>query len=122
MTAPSTTATRISNEAKEQIEELGMQAEFDRMVQHTREVFPDLIDFEVTVTFPAEHDCGPNIVLWASLPNRGLSYDPREDEWGRWKVRTFSPDACRHFCLLAPPTSSSETPASTALRIVHPCP
>jgi hypothetical protein len=93
---------RISAEAKAQIKQLGMQAEFDQMVQHTREVFPDLIDFEAAVTYPPEHDREPTIVLWASLPNPGLKYDPREDEWGRWKVRTFPPEVCQHFCLLTP--------------------
>jgi hypothetical protein len=102
MTAPATTEMRISAEAKAQIKEVGMQAEFDQMVQHTREVFPDLIDLEVTVTYPIEHDCEPSIVLWATLPHRGLKYDPREDEWGRWLVTTFSPDVFRHFCLLTP--------------------
>jgi hypothetical protein len=91
----------ITPEAAGRVAELGMQVELEQMLEHTRQTVPGLRAVEVQLALPYDTGDETTLVIQATkdFPHH-LTYDPTEDEWGQWKVTTFSPDVCRHFVML----------------------
>jgi hypothetical protein len=96
MTIPVT----ITPEAAARVAELGMQAELERMLDHTRQTVPGLRAIEVQLALP--HDTGDetSIIIQATMDDPHLDYDPTDTEWGKWKVRTFPPEVCQYFVMM----------------------
>ena len=94
----------ITHEASGYIASLGLQHQFDELLEHTKDTVPSLKSIEVTLEYDADTDGGdPGIVIWAHRPDPGpeLIMEDRTDwEWGRWLVTTYPADVCRHFCML----------------------
>ncbi len=90
----------VTPEAAERVADLGMRAELERMLEHTRQTVPGLKSIEVQLTLPYDTGDETSIVIEARMDYRQLPYDPTEDEWGAWKVRTFPPDVCRYFVMM----------------------
>ena len=100
MSAPTTIPVTVEPEAAERIAELGLQAEFERMLEHARRTISGLRRIDV-VLVPA-YDTGddPGIVLRAFRdPACYAEDDPVRDRWREWELATFSPDVHRHFTL-----------------------
>ncbi len=90
----------IEPEAAARVAELGMQAELDRMLEHTRQVVSKLQHIRVVLEPPYDTGDEPYLTIEAT---RGGSYagdDPTQREWGDWLVNSFPPDVWRHFGLL----------------------
>ncbi len=96
----STVPVTITPEAAARIAELGMQAELDRMLEHTRLTVPGLRAIEVQLALPYDTGDETTLVIQATRSDRQLPYDPTEDEWDAWKIETFLPDVYRYFVLL----------------------
>jgi hypothetical protein len=90
----------VMEEAAARVKELGLQKEFDQMLEHTRQTVPGLRSIFVYLQPPYDTGDEPCVIIEAMMPNRGLPYNPVEDEWGAWRVNTFSPDVFRHFVML----------------------
>ena len=90
----------ISPEATARVAELGLQREFEQILEHTRQSIPGLRRIEVTLA-PA-HDTGddPRIILDAFLSDRDSPQNPVTNRWRDWVLATCSPDVWRHFMLL----------------------
>jgi hypothetical protein len=89
----------IDREAAAQVAELGMQAEFEQMLEHTRQTVPELRRIEVILVPAYDTDDDAGIVIQAMRCPANLNDDATQREWGSWKVTTFSPDVCRHFVM-----------------------
>jgi hypothetical protein len=91
----------ITPEASAHVAEWGMQKELDQMLEYALETIPGLQRLEVWLAPP--YDTGDENPIFIDAV-RGMAFNTPSDrtsrEWGRWKVRTFSPDVCRHFALL----------------------
>ena len=100
MSSATEIALSISPEAAARVAELGLQREFEQMLEHARQTIPGLYRLEAAV--PPLYDLGgePGVVIDAFVPDRGLPYNPAQAEYGRWQVRTFPPEVCEHFTLL----------------------
>ena len=100
MSVLTTVPLTIEPEAAARITELGMQAEFDQMLEHTRQVVPNLERIEVKLepSYDTGDDLGITIEGMLTGPCDGD--DLKSWEWGQWKAATFSPDVCRYFGLL----------------------
>jgi hypothetical protein len=103
MSAPTTIPLSITPEAAEQLARLGMQPEFDRMIEHVRQVVPHLARIEVTLNdrgdlaAPGEP---PGISIEAFRTDPYVREDRVQWEiWG-WKVRTFPPEVNQHFLIV----------------------
>jgi hypothetical protein len=92
---------KVTPEAAARVAELGMQTEFQRMLDHTFQAVPGLRAVDVTLEYDPATGDDPRVVIWARLTDRGLVYDPTAEQWGTWKVETFPPEVCQHFVLLA---------------------
>jgi hypothetical protein len=100
MSTTKTVPLRISQAAAVRVTELGMQREVDMMLEHTCQSFPGLQAIKVTLAPPSDPEDDPRVILEAVMKDRGLNYDSTQKDWGQWLVDTFSPEVCRHFCLL----------------------
>jgi len=98
-----TTATipiTISPEAAAFIAGLGLQDEFDAMLDHTRRAVADLRAIEVTLDETPETG-PPGVIIDAHRGEPWVGDDPTNRNWGRWLVETFPPEVCQHFVLLS---------------------
>lgn len=90
----------ITPEAAARVAELGMKAELERMLEHTRQTVSGLRSIEVQLALPYDTGDETSIIIEASMDDPHLEYDPTDTECGKWEVRTFSPDVCRYFVMM----------------------
>jgi hypothetical protein len=101
MTAPSTIPCSIAPEATARAAELGIQHEFELMLEHALQCIPNLRRVEASVREPVEIADDPQIVIDAFVPYReGEALNPGDDAWAEWALRTFPSDVWRHVVLL----------------------
>jgi hypothetical protein len=98
--ATTTVPVTIEPEAAARVAELGMQAELERMLEHTRQTVPGLRAIDVQLALPYDTGDETSIIIQATMDNPHLEYDSTEDQLGAWKVDTFPPDVCRYFVIL----------------------
>ena len=97
MTAPVT----VSAEAVDHIALLGMQREFERIVDHLQQQVIGLRAIDVSLEFGSDEDPRTCVILAPILteslhrPDRPLSW-----ELAKWFVTTFPPEVCVNFVIL----------------------
>jgi hypothetical protein len=99
----STTATipvTITPEAAAHIQELGLQREFEHMLEHTKQVIPSLRTIRVEMSYEPDPCSEPVVILWAHRDDPGPDPDQTDWDWNVWQVNTFPPDVFRHFAML----------------------
>jgi hypothetical protein len=92
---------QITPEAAAHVASLGMQRELEQMLAHTQEAVLGVKAIDVILAEPCDPGDDPRVILEVTKPVPKGSCDPAEMEWGKWIVRTFSPDVGRHFVMLA---------------------
>ena len=96
----STVPVTITPEAAARVAELGMQAQLEQMIEHTRQTVSELRDVRVVLESREPSDEGMGITVFATTTR---PYHPEEQTmWDRggWKVRTFPPEVCQHFVMM----------------------
>jgi hypothetical protein len=95
----------VNEDAAARVAELGMQRELEQMLEHARQVVPDLRALRVTLEHdPARPEDEPQVVLWAYRDKprpEDLSSDRTDSDYAAWKIRTFPPEVCAHFVMLS---------------------
>jgi hypothetical protein len=78
-----------------------MQAELERMIEHTRQSVASLQRIDVTLA-PAYYDAPPTpgVNIEAHTGRPFVEGDRTRSQWGHWKVTTFPPEVCERFVLL----------------------
>jgi hypothetical protein len=99
--SPTTVPITIMPEAAQRVTLLGMQTEFDRMLEYTRQRVPGLRSVEVQLALPYDTGEEPTVVIEATRDDPHLDYDPTDMDWGSWQVNTFSPYICRYFVMMS---------------------
>jgi hypothetical protein len=99
--ATTTVPVTVEPEAAARVAELGMQAELERMLEHTRQTVPGLRAIEVQLALPYDTGDETSIIIQATMEDPHLEDDPTDTEWDKWQVRTFPPDVCRYFVLIS---------------------
>jgi hypothetical protein len=97
MAAPTTVPVEVSADAAARIKELGMQREFERMLEHTKQTVSDLQSIEVTLYDDPYEPGEPRMVITAWREGPGTIADPTRANWVDWYVETLPPDICRWF-------------------------
>src|SRR5947209_13494406 len=100
MSAPATVPVCITPEAAALVGELGMQAELDRVVEHTRQAVAGLQHVAVTLAPAYETRPSPGINIEAYTDRPFEEEDRTQGQWDRWLVTTFPPEVCEHFALM----------------------
>lgn len=101
MATTATIPVTLTPHAAARIADLNLQAEFERMVEHTRQTAPGLRSISVTLGFDPCPEVDPGIVLWAHRDHPGPGYDPTNWNWGAWEVATFPPEVSVHFTMIS---------------------
>lgn len=91
----------VEPEAAARVAELGMQREFEEMLEHTRRTVPGLRAIHVTPDYDPYGTEEPGVIVWSHRPEPGPAYDPVDDDWGMWKINTFPPRVYVHFCMMS---------------------
>jgi hypothetical protein len=99
MTTTTTIPVSITPEATARIATLGMQREFDEMLEHTRRTIDHLHAIDVGLEEKPDDEDDPTIVI-TPLRVGSISADDRADwNWMEWFVRTYPPEVIRHFTI-----------------------
>ncbi|MCI0463505.1 MAG: hypothetical protein L0Z62_41735 [Gemmataceae bacterium] len=101
MNAGTTIPLHVTEEAAAHIAELGMQQEFEKMLEHTRATVPGLREIRVELDDDPSGTMGPGVVIFSHRDNPGPGYDGVDRRWGEWKITTFPPEVCWHFVMIS---------------------
>jgi hypothetical protein len=98
MSIPTTIPVTVEPEAAARVAELGLQAEFEEMLEQVRQMVSKLRRIEVVLVPPYDTGDDPGIVIQAfrDMADRDED-DPTWNRFSRWKITTFPPDVFRHF-------------------------
>jgi hypothetical protein len=97
MSAVTAIPLTVEPEAAAHVAELGMQGEFEKMLEHIRQVVPGLCRINVRLWVPEDFDDDPR-VTFEGVRNSPVEWLSRIiDEWFAWVIGSFSPDVLRHF-------------------------
>ena len=102
-TTPTQVPVTITPEARVYVAELGMQAEFEQMLEHTLQSIADLRALHVSLMRPYEEDDVPCVVFDVQLTQEAPLLDGTWDRWSEWFRRTFPQKAVGRFELLSTP-------------------
>jgi hypothetical protein len=98
MSQVATVPLMISEEAAAHIAQLGMQAEFEQMLEHTRQTVSELRRIEVSLELPYDLGDEDGILIQAIRDRAAyVAKDPTSSDWGEWFIFAFAPDVRRHF-------------------------
>ena len=102
MATATTIPVIISDEAAARVAELGMQREFERIIEHTRQTLPGLCKIECCLSFhPEEPETPPTTVIHTHRPHLGVDNESAINQgWVRWFVETFPPEVAMQFTML----------------------
>jgi hypothetical protein len=91
----------VTPEAAERVAELGLQADLERMLEHTRQTVTGLKQLEVVLDPPYDTGDEPYITIEA-LRDRSfrVENDPTWRQWSEWTIFNFPPDVFRHINLM----------------------
>jgi hypothetical protein len=95
--ATTTVHVRVADDAAARIKELGLEKEFEAMLEHAKQAVPDLRSIEVNLYYDPGEPGEPRAVITAWQKGTPALDDPTEKNWDHWVVRTFSPDVHRWF-------------------------
>jgi hypothetical protein len=91
----------VSAEAQARINELGLQREFEQMVEHTLRTVPRLSRVSVELGHDYEEpQQPPRVILNAHRPVPD-ELDRVDWDWGRWLSTTYPPEVFIHFTMLS---------------------
>src|SRR5262245_59232005 len=81
----------------ERVAELGMQKEFQVMLDHLRQTEPGLHAIQAEVNPVPFHGEEPGILLWTHREEPSGDEDPADQAWQDWFLRTFPPQVRWYF-------------------------
>jgi hypothetical protein len=90
----------VSREAGTRLIKLGVQVEFERIVEHVVQMVPGLRALDVVLAHDPECIDDPRIILEATCPDRGAEYDATQWNWNAWMIANFAPEVFQHFVLM----------------------
>ena len=90
----------VNPEAAAFIAEAGQGREFEILLEHTKQVIPDLRAIEVTLDDTPETG-PPGVILGAHRTEPWRGDDRTDWDWGEWFVQAFPPEVCQSFVILS---------------------
>src|SRR5438552_18606040 len=100
MSSVATIPIIIEPEVTARVAELGMTKEFQLMLDHARQVIPQLQQIRVTLEPPYDSGDEPRVVTQALRGGPLSEDDPTRRQWTKWEIETFPADVLRHFTTL----------------------
>src|SRR5260370_42701049 len=100
MAIDTTIPVEVSFEAKAHIAQLGLEREFEEMLEHVKQTVSSTRKIEVMLVGWPEDPSDLGIVIMPHHPHPGGN-DPAHREWITWFVDRYPPQRCEHFSLLS---------------------
>ncbi len=100
MSSVATIPIIIEPEVTARVAELGMTKEFQLMLDHARQVIPQLQQIRVTLAPPYDTGDEPRVVTEALRGGPFCEDDPTRRQWTMWEIETFPAEVLRHFTTL----------------------
>ena len=100
MATVTTIPVNIAADAAEHVRQLGMQPQFETMLERLREIIPGIRAIDVSLEYPPDYVDDPVILLTTYQPRPPAAGDPTRSAWRSWMISTFSPDILKHFVRL----------------------
>jgi hypothetical protein len=102
--AETTIPVTVAEDAAARVAQLGMQREFEQLLEHAKQVMPHLRCLRVTLEYTpyCPHE-DPGVVIWAhrsDSPAPG-TLDQVEWDYGTWMGETFPPEVRVQFTVLS---------------------
>jgi hypothetical protein len=97
MAEATTIPITVTPEAAECVGRLGMQAELQRLLEHTLQTVPALKRIEVVLDPPYDSGIEDHVTIEATRSDSLRLEDPTWEQWGAWRDSTFPPDVCWHI-------------------------
>jgi hypothetical protein len=91
----------VSPDAAEQIAKLGMQSEFDQIIEHLQQCFGALRGIEVILD-EGSRDVPERCIIVTPILPKSMHQPGRSPGWelAGWFVETFPPAVCTNFALI----------------------
>ena len=100
MTPTTTIPFTITDEAVEYIRSLGLQKEFEQIIEFTKQFVPGLLRLDVRVQPPYDMGGPDGIIIGGMMRDPQSENDPTHWDWDAWIIRTFPPEVFQYFTLL----------------------
>jgi hypothetical protein len=101
--AAATIPVTVAEDAAARVAALGMQREFEQMIEHAKQALPGLRAIRVTLEYDPECPTNPpGVVIWAHRDDslwKG-KLDPAEEDYTSWKISTFPPEVLWHITVM----------------------
>src|SRR5262249_46346075 len=97
MATPTTIPVQIEEDAAAAIAELGLQREFEMILDHAKQTIPDLRSIEVTRYDDPDEPGPPRVVITVWLNGDRSQEPPRREKWDRWILDTMPPKVLHWF-------------------------
>src|SRR4051794_33150598 len=94
----------VKEDAAARVAGLGLRRPFEQMLEHARQVIPDLLTLRVTLEYdPERPEDDPQVVIWAHReePRGDPAADRTDWDYSGWVARTFPPEVGIHFSMLS---------------------
>jgi hypothetical protein len=101
MSPTPTVPVTMQPEAAARLAELGMQREYEQILEHALQTVPGLRSIEVQLALPYDTGDETTIVLEAIREGPAQVSDPFYDEWRDWIIGTFPPDVWSRIRLMS---------------------
>lgn len=99
MNQPATVPVTVTPEAAAHVAELGLQREFEQMLEHLRQTVPDLLSIHVVLAEPCDAGETPRVIFEATHAGPYTAENAIWTEFSEWKLSTFPPEVFSHFQL-----------------------
>lgn len=101
MASPMTIPVQVEEDAAARIAELGLQSEFERILEHAKQTITDLRSIEVT-RYDDPHEPGPpRVLITAWLNGDPTQEHATQEQWDRWVIDTMPSKVLHWFGLNA---------------------
>jgi hypothetical protein len=100
VTPTTTVPYTITDEAAALLCELGLQKEFDRIVELLKEFVPGLLNIQARVMTMYDEENARVVLIACEMLNRQLDDDPTQREWGELFASKFPSEVRQHISVL----------------------
>src|SRR5947209_4902243 len=97
MATPPTIPVQIEEEAATRIAELGLQHEFEMILEHTKQTVVNLRSIDVTRYDDLSEPGPPRVLFIAWLNGDQAEEDPTREQWVKWILDTMPPKVLHWF-------------------------
>jgi hypothetical protein len=101
--AETTIPVTVAEDAAARVAQLGMQREFEQLIEHAKQVMPNLREIRVVLEYdPVYPSEDPAVLILAHRDEPAEATADRSDwDYSGWKVRTFPPEVCTQFVVMS---------------------